>query len=289
MEIKSMLGAIVSVILVMAVVVPIISGLGTVTGDFDNQTEFYFTKATLEETPDFTITYDSNTGGATYTEGSTTLAIPRTVGLPLAFSIDDNKGFKFPTASSSNKLAVVTPVGLFSDVTEIKVESGAMTYTRSGGSPTNFTITGELWHITKDADMGAYQTFETNTDSEVYSFNVINVLENNLRLYTEGTAAAQTTAYAYSSTSSTEVTDTTTLALNYTVSNGGSLYVTGGTITIGDNSEERTDLWFIAPVQYQGQAVSENGIVNTLVGIIPVLLIVGVVIGIVASMLWRRD
>ena len=288
MEMKSMMGAIVSVILVMAVVVPIISGLGSVQGDFDNNTSYYFAKAPLEEVPDFTISCDSE-GVTTWTSGSTTMNISRAVGLPLVFSIDNNKGFKFPTASTG-KIAVVTPTGLFSDVVEIKMESGQLSYTRSGGSATNFTITGDLWYITKTGDYGAYQSFKTNQSSEVVSFNLINSLSQNLRIYTEGTVTSQTTAYAYVTTGEAhEVTDTTTIALTYTISNGGVYNVTGGTIMMGDDSDPRTDLWFIAPVEYTGTEVSDNGIVNTLVGIIPVLLIAGVVVAIAASILWKRD
>ena len=291
MEMKSMLGAIVCVILVMAVVVPIVSSVGTVTGDFENDTDYYYVKAPLANTPDFTITYNSSTNGATYTSGTDTVNIARVVGLPLFWSESDEKGFRFSTSGSIN---LTTPTGNITNVTQITVSNGAASYLRSGSDePTSLTIEGDLWHIAKTGDFGAYKSFKANANAQLYSYNTVGMdlsgSNHFVRVYTHGTVESPIVGYAYDFTGSADKTSTTALTMVYTTGNDGLLNVSGAKLTVDSTTNSSPDMWFIAPVGYTIDGGSTGGIINTLVGIIPVLLVVGIVIGIAAAIMWRRS
>lgn len=288
-EAKNMVGPIVAVVLVMAVVCPIIAGMGVTSADLDNSTELYAAKDPASSLS-MTIAFNADTGGATFTYGGETFEVPRLATLTLAAGGDF--GFRY-AASASSKIALYAGTSLTSGITSATFENGTITYTRDGGEPMTREITGDVWHIAKTGSYGVYNTFNANANSEVFVFfaaahgpsgNTVN-----LNLSASGTPRSLEVSQA-GIVNGSNVTSLTTVSAAYTETTGGVITVTALDVDYNGVEGSYSGAWFFAPVTYEMEGFDEDGgIVGTLVNIVPILLIVGIVISIVAGIMWKRD
>lgn len=275
MELKQILGAIVAVIIICTVAIPIIDSMPSTAYSYA-ENEQYSNKLAFVESPTLEIELTNastremkiNDNTITY-NGSFTII---------------SSGFGIGAASSNTNLFLISAESNTTLATgdKISITSGAWTFTPTSGS----TQSGQIDWILYPDESGTWAKF-ANLNAKVSADSTIYVAGG--AAGTSGCAKGSvegdfTTEWIYPTGS------TMTITLNKTPIEGGLSYnvdcTNGISSTNGTSSTSGTGTGYVyAPIKYK---VESNSIVDTIVDIIPVLLISAVLIWI-ASGFVRRD
>lgn len=289
MDTKTIIGAVVAVIMLTAVVVPLTSALGTAYS-LETNSDGFWKMNVLDEADGVTVT--AGEGGA-YTINDESFTISEASGWTV---YTDKLALNF--TSSGIGAVDLTGANNSMAITSVVFENGTATITTSGSSTVTISDNSYLCIPDKDGKYALYQTtntFKVEKGTALYgiarpsfttepatsvtmSYTISDDGISNIRAVTSdmsshGTADITATAAITSYGDSTYSTGT----VSFTLNSGGTTY-TSSTVTG----------LITAPIQYK--SISENdSIVNTLVAIIPVLLAVAVVIGIVTAAIIKKE
>lgn len=289
-EIAMLLGALV---LILAVCVPIMGQFADQQSDTEtvqrtNTTIYHVTKAAPQSAA-LTITYDTDTGGATVAIGSAQVQVEYLSGLPLLIT-----GIYCLKFSGSGDLRLFTDSNIVQSVQSVTVAAGSMEVVRGTTTQTTTTyeLTEDVYYIAPSGAYGLFTTFKANADSPIllnWFFSSFSG-SRSVRGWATGTYADGMDVHeAYSSVSSsatTDVTDSTTISYLIATPGHGCVTISGFHLSSMGSEGNKTDAYFVAPLAYTEEETTET-MVGTLVGIAPVLLVVGVIVAIVVSM--RRE
>ena len=273
MELKQILGAIVAVIIICTVAIPIIDSMPPTAYKYA-ENEQYSTRIAFVDNPTIEIEL-TNANSREMKIGDATITYKS------SFNII-SQGFGIGAASVGENLYFFTQTGntLLATGDKISITNGNWTFTPTSGS----TQSGQIAWIMYPDETGDWAKFNSNAKISADS-----------TIFVAG--GAQTSGCAKGSVDGEFTTEwispagpTMTITLNKTPIENGLSYnvdcINGVSITNSTSDTSTTSNGFIyAPIKYK---IESNTIVDTIVDIIPILLISAVVIWI-ASSFARRD
>lgn len=293
-EFAMLIGALV---IVLAVCVPIMGQFAaqqtdTETVDRTNATQYYAAKS-APATASITIAYDTETQIAAFTANGQQYDVEFGGNTSFPLITSGIYGLKF---GSSGDIRLYTNGAIVQNITAVSIAEGVLSVTR-GSTTTTYNLTDDVWYVAQSGSYGIYSAasgFYVNKSSQIVANNFVFQFYNaskSLRYYATGTAQQMQVGAAYSSTttsSATDVTSETTLDYVIAAESSGYLKVTGIHMTSQGIEKTIINGWFIAPVHYSAE-VSTPNMMSTLVGMAPVLLVVGLLMSVVAIMMRRED
>lgn len=269
MEMKEIISATVAVILISIVAIPIIDGI-PVWEYQENQTNYILTL----EKDNPTISMEcTNASTREFSINERTVILPGVSGCVIssAFAINIGSGQAFFASNNNGLIAIATG-------DKIEVVNGNWTWTPVSGD----TISGTLdWIVYPDSN-GSYGNYvnrevKVSADSDIYIMGGT----GSSTFISSGNVNEQTLNWKTPETASFNV------IINKTsIENGLSYSITANfDYTLSSGTSGNSQGYIIAPIKYKAES---TGVTAVLIDLLPVLLVVGVVVGIGYSIMRRE-
>lgn len=271
--VTAIVGVVIMIVVVVAVAIPIISGLDNATGENTGETARYdvggsHTIAVGSE--GVTIDGDAitNPSATTYIVIADTLNVSMSTAGALTLTTVSGTTYATTTIASGGSLSLA---------------NGTASYTAtSGGVATTYDYTKAFVYN----EAGKYGAYSGATVKALGSTTVTAWVASSTQMGmadVKGGELTDATAYTISSTTATEQT-ITAVTSGYTENDDGSVsYTAPMTLTYSGGTISATTV--LAPVSY-GLAGQES--VNSIIAIIPVIMVVGILLAVVGAFLYYR-
>lgn len=286
MKIPQLAGVIVTsmviILVVVSVLIPIINNNDNVTYiESDNENyEYLMSKGDGTYAAKITLT-TIGTGSATYTIGSTTKTVS---GDDTLAWISDN-AIVYCTSSLMKVVSAnvsATAKNLDAEGDYVEFSAGTMSAVTDPGTASANTRTSPYTWVLYPDTAGEWAWFAGNFNvSKATSFYSV-YMGTAAGAVGYGTATSMSQLVGHSSVSSTYNISSTEASTYYSV--------TGVTITyVGNATATAAAVGSIAPLEYYSGTEGNNDIVQMLLGIVPVLIIVGIIMAVVGVYFKGRD
>ena len=290
---KSIIGIIVSIVIVVTVAIPIIGDVNS-TGDTEitgtNSGQLYNMSVVTDGSEvvweyiaagQYTINSESYTAaGSTWADANVLFA----EGIIITIH---SGGAQIQTDKTG---AIVAAVG-----DTVTCSDGTWTFTDTSASQSYTGSYSTVAFRDDDGDYGYWTVSGTanvnvSDDSMIYGFlrsDASKAENESLCTFISGRVGDLTAqgGWCYSSETPTEVTGAITVST--AIQSEHEYYDTISRISI-ENGGTRYSTNLVAPLEYTEDIIEEEGAVHTIIGVVPILLIVGVLMGVVSAFMLRR-
>lgn len=266
------IGVVICLVILSVVAIPIIDSLPA--NDYTYAENDTGIKMTYVENPTLTIDIVNVTDGSINIKiGDVTISdsvIYNILSSEFAFGYGGSKVYLMSSSTANVQLAAGD---------KIVIDNGSWTFTPVSGS----TLTGQIgWILFQDENGDWMRFYQTNAKVSKDSTVIVSGFANNINGVLEGNTDGVTSSFV------TPAGATMTATLNKTPIEGGLSYYMDCSLTSVNGSGVSTTVPGIlfAPLKYK---VESNSAIDTIIDIIPVVLVVSLLMGVASIMISRRD